>query len=564
MPTPHPPSASAPGGPPGEPDESLAARLRGSPDGEVAAVTALLIARHWSPAHTYAVLCLGSSAGVAEMVTAAAFHQVLDRLTLGEPGVALRPRLLLTVRDTVRLWAAEHRISGTLPELNQPGGARALASSPVEPPEHRALAARSFQELAPYFQCLLWHTEVEAEPLAVPAALLGMDAEFATAGLEQAAEKFREGCVRAHRELAPTDECRHYNRLLDISLSRGGALLPDIRKHLAECRYCRNAAEQLSHFEGGLGVLLAEAVLGWEAARYLDSRPGRAQPGNRPRAAARRGRGGSRDGGRRGPGGGAGGGGGGAGAGTGGGRGHGRHHREGLLSRLPVPGRVGDLFRSSRALLTGVGLASAGLLVVGVVVADRSGGGGTGAPVSSTGSLGGRNASSTASATAGSPPATAHLSTAGVTRLRNTGTGLCLAVRGTPTAGAAAELAVCSGARSQQWSYGADGLLRSADGSGLCLDSHADAGVVIVNTCAARGSGRGDDVRYDFTPQGELLARWDGQLALTSTTGVAGGDVVVKVRDGSAGQRWLSDPVPGVPGSLSLAGTGAPPNDRGF
>ena len=41
------------------------------------------------------------------MVTAAAFHQVLDRLMRAESAVALRPRLLVAVRDTVREWSAD-------------------------------------------------------------------------------------------------------------------------------------------------------------------------------------------------------------------------------------------------------------------------------------------------------------------------------------------------------------------------------------------------------------------------------------------------------------------------
>src|SRR5262249_53434409 len=114
------------------------------------------------------------------------------------------------------------------------------------------------------------------EHISVPAVLLGMDSDSAAAALEQAREQFRAACVRSHRELAPTDECRFHNRLLDVPIRRGGALLPDVQQHLLECRSCRSAAEQLSHFEGGLGGLLAEAVLGWGARRYLDSRPGRA------------------------------------------------------------------------------------------------------------------------------------------------------------------------------------------------------------------------------------------------------------------------------------------------
>ncbi|MYQ45334.1 hydrolase, partial [Streptomyces sp. SID4985] len=276
MTTPRPPRPPYPhGGDPGESDESLAAPLRAGSDAESSRSAALLMARHWQPATDYAVICLATSGPVAQMVTAAAFHQVLDRLRFGEPAVALRPRLLLTVRDTIVDWAAADRITAALPGLGKPAGGRGMRAAKSLTPENRALAERSFHALAPLEQALLWHTAVEAEPLGVPAVLLGLDEGSAAAALEQARERFREGCVRAHRELAPSAECRHYNRLFDVPIRRGGDLLPDVRRHLAACTYCRHAAEQLGQIDTAPGALLAEAVLGWGARRYLDSRPGR-------------------------------------------------------------------------------------------------------------------------------------------------------------------------------------------------------------------------------------------------------------------------------------------------
>ncbi|MFF9623450.1 RICIN domain-containing protein [Streptomyces griseosporeus] len=520
MPTPHLPSPHRP--PPDgaveESDESLAVRMRGGTDDEVARPTALLIARHWQPAHSYAAICLASAAEVAAMATAAAFHQVFDRLTLGGSAAALRPRLLVTVRDTVRRWAAADRIADVLPELRKPAGGRGMRAAAHLTPENRRLTEEAFSTLPDRFQCLLWHTEVEAEPITVPALLLGLDPDTAAAALEQAREKLREGLVRAHRERAPNDECRFYNRLLDVPIRRGGALLPDVRRHLGQCRYCRSAAEQLGRFDGRLAELLAEAVLGWGARRYLDSRPGRGGPqtGRSRRAARHRG-------------GGTGGGGGvpgGAGAGpggTGGGAGTGRR----LLSRLPASARrVHGTAAPPRALLTGVGLASAGVLTVlllaGVWTSD-----GTGAdPAASTTVTGGTGAQS--------PPGAP-----GATRLRNAASGLCLDIRGRAEAGAALRSAVCSASRAQQWSYENDGLLRSAADPRLCLDSHADAGVVILGGCAGRADPRAADVRYDLTVRGELLPRWDGTLALAATTADAGADIVVKVRDDTPAQRWL-------------------------
>jgi hypothetical protein len=523
VPTPHPPRPPYPpsGGGSGESDENVAARLRGRTDGEIAHSVALLMARHWQSAHDYAGICLASPGDLASMVTSAAFHQVLDRLALGEQALAVRPRLLVAVRDTVRLWAAEEGISGVLPELEKPLGGRGIRSAKSMTPENRKLAERSFLGLPGLARCLLWHTEVEAESISVPAGLLGMDTDTASAALEQAREKLREGCVHAHRELAPTKDCRFYNRLLDVPIRRGGALLPDVQQHLAQCRYCRFAAEQLGHFEGGLGVLLAEAVLGWGARRYLETRPGREGRPERPRGSARHGGG-----------------------------------RPRILPRIALPGRrpPGPPW-NSRALLTGVGVASAGLIatffVAGLWSHDDSVD-----PAASTSASDG----ATPGAGSRSSPGTAQLPTApGRSRLRNAAAGLCLDIEGKVKAGAGTELAACSDSPTQQWSYESDGLVRSEADSELCLDSHVDAGVVVLGKCAAQKAERGQDVRYDLTGQGELLPRWDERLALAATGEEPGADIVVKVRDRSGAQRWLADPTASAtPGSLSIPGTGTP------
>ncbi|MER5836380.1 RICIN domain-containing protein [Streptomyces sp. NPDC002130] len=522
MPTPHPPRPPypPPGGDPGESDESLAAPLRGSPEGEVAAHSvALLMARHYQSAHDYAVICLASSAQVAAMVTGTAFHRTLNRLAFGESAVALRPALLVTVRDTIREWSADDRISAVLPALQKPAGGRGLRAATSMTPENRTLAERAFQALPADSRCLLWHVEVEADPLSVPAGLLGMDTDIAAAALEQARDTFRRGCVQAHRELAPTHDCRFYNRLLDVPIRRGGALLPDVQQHLDECRYCRNAAEQLSHFEGPLGPLIAEAVLGWGTRRYLDSRPGRASHGTRGARTNRRG---------------------------GGRRGGGRH---GLLSRLPVPARrVPEALRSSRALLSGVGAVSAGVLATVLIISASSYDGGEADPAGSNSAAGGKGSASV------TPPGTAGLPAAqGVTRLRNVGADLCLDIRDLPKEGSGTKLAECSTVWTQQWTYEDDGLLRSVADPGLCLDSHKDAGVVVLGTCADEDAERGEDVRYDLTVQGELLPRWDEQLALTPAGDDPDADIVVKVRDRSSdAQRWQAEPLPTTSGSLSI------------
>ncbi|MET9045535.1 RICIN domain-containing protein [Streptomyces sp. NPDC003631] len=518
--------------PPGESDETLATRLRGRPVGEDTQPVALLMARHWQAAHDYAAICLASTSDAASMVTATAFHRILGHLQRSGAAAALRPQLLVAVRDTVREWSAEDRISGVVPALRKPAGGRGMRTAKSLTRENRALAERSFQSLPGLARCLLWHGEVEAEHISVPAVLLGMDSESAAAALEQAREQFRAACVRSHRELAPTDECRYHNRLLDVPMRRGSALLPEVQQHVLECRYCRSAAEQLSHFEGGLGGLLAEAILGWGAHRYLDSRPGRV-------SSFPRGGGGSGLGGRR----------------AGGG---GRHR---LLPGVPT--RVGRGILAgepqTRALLTGAGIAAAvaiATLLAGGIWSDDGG-----ADPVATSASGGLTpgADPDAPPAVPSPPDSAGLSTQPQqTRLRYAAGDLCLDIRGTVQSGAGTRLAACSSAWTQQWSYESDGLLRSVADLGLCLDSHATDGVVTLARCDT-DEARANDVRYDLTVRGELLPRWSESLAVTPANDEPNADVVVRNRDGSGIRQWATDRQSAQSPSLSIAGTGGPP-----
>ncbi|MER6474369.1 RICIN domain-containing protein [Streptomyces collinus] len=513
---PHPPFPPRPGPRRGESDRDLVVRLSGPAAGRHHAV-AQLLARHWRATCDYAIVCLAAAGPNAHMVAAAAFHRVLGRPADEAAYGPLRPRLLVAVRDTVRAWAADEGACVVVPELRKPTGGRGLRATAPGTSERRRLAERAFRALPGAAQCLLWHTEVEAEHINIPAGLSGLDTGTATAALQQAREQFRAGCVRAHRELAPSAECRFHNRLLEISVLRGGPVHPDLERHLTGCRYCRQAAEQLGHFNGSLGLLLAETVLGWGARRYLDSRPGRGVPQESapPPRAERREAGG--------------------------------RHRT-----APEGGR-------RTALALGVGLTALALLTTVLVARSWSDDNGVPSPgvtwaapaarspaVSTPDSpgapevTGGRSpAAGPSAASAGEPLEVAH------GRLRSLGSGRCLDVRGGRNEpGAGVRLARCSSARSQRWSYRGDGLLRSATDPGLCLAAGTVTRDVVVSACVLRPG----EVSYDLTVRGELLRPPTGGLALLPVGGAGVVRVVLAARDGSGRQRWVleSAPVAGV------------------
>ncbi|MFE9836543.1 ricin-type beta-trefoil lectin domain protein [Streptomyces sp. NPDC005551] len=214
------------------------------------------------------------------MLTTAAFTRLFEGALRGSgPTAAWRPEVLIAVRRIAAEWDADHRRELLRPVLRSAAGEGERAASRLLPPDTRRLVSRAFQRLGAPARCLLWHAEVEAEQLEAPASLLGLAAEDAAVKLERARSLLREGCLDVHRELAPDQECRRYSRLLDVSLRRDDNVLdPDLRDHMTTCRHCAHAVDQLNHRDGRLAALLAEAVLGWGAQAYLDTRPGRAAP----------------------------------------------------------------------------------------------------------------------------------------------------------------------------------------------------------------------------------------------------------------------------------------------
>jgi len=506
-----------------------------------------LLDRHWEAAFAYARLC-ADGPRPAGMLTTAAFTRLFgESLRQTGPSAAWRPHLLVTVGRIAAEWDTDHRREQLHPELRAGGGGDRVAGL-LLPPPNRGVLSEAFQRLPQAARCLLWHTEVEAEPLAVPAALLGLDEEGALVELERARVRLREECLHVHRELAPVQECRHYLRLLDVTYRRGGVDVDtDLRAHLGRCRHCSHTADQLHQFNQGLGAGLAEAVLGWGAHAYLEARarvhdaphetlpapvpgelfgpvpltPAPAFPGedfapfmtapasSTPATGTRAGtRAGTRTGPRR-------------------------------ASRRSAQRAAR---RASRRNLTAAVLTVSGLIVLPLVLWSSLG--------SSEGAQQADDGRSTEPGTASdkstSDPSWVEAGDAeqGTVRgrLHNVTSGLCVGIVGEKSVeGAEAALTPCSSDQDQQWSYEPDGLLRSADAPDLCMDSHLGHSVVLA-PCKGGAKSDSKNVHYDFTLQGALVPRWDQDQALAPAATDASGALVLKARDDSSdAQRWAID-----------------------
>ncbi|MFD4791006.1 ricin-type beta-trefoil lectin domain protein, partial [Streptomyces sp. NPDC058459] len=386
------------------------------------------------------------------------------------------------------------------------------------PAPGRRLLARAFQRLPEASRAVLWHTEVEGEPLTVPAALLGLDEESAAVELGRARDRLREECLQTHRELAPDAECGRYLRMLDVTFRRGGGLAmdPDLRGHLDGCGHCARTADQLARFNDGLGLALAEAVLGWGAAAYLAARAddSAAPPVPLPPMPA--------------------------------------GGEEFAPPPAPTQGDQAPAGRTAhraarRARRRNVSLAVATVVaLVAVPLVLWSVLGSDGGPATAH--------DATPTPTPGTSRPAPQPSWAGADgnrptvrgRLHNVASGRCVGIVGrTAVAGAETEVVTCSADPGQRWRYEPDGRLRSDAAPALCLDSRLGYSVRLA-PCSATGTD-GRFIRYDFTLQGTLVPRWNQNLALTPAATDGSGALVLKNRAETAVERWVVDTAQNAP-----------------
>ncbi|SNX65673.1 DNA-directed RNA polymerase specialized sigma24 family protein [Streptomyces sp. TLI_55] len=498
-----------------------------------------LLDRHWEAAYVYARLCTDGPRS-AGMLTTAAFTRLFgESLRHNGPTAAWRPQILVTVRRIAAEWDTDRRREQLHPELRSESGHGERASARLLPPAGRRLLSGAFQRLPQSARALLWHSEVEGEPLEIPGALLGLDEEDVRVELGRARERLREECLQVHRELAPEQECRSFLRMLDVTYRRGGIDVdPDLRAHLDRCKHCRHTADQLNQFnDQGLGVALAEAVLGWGGRAYAETRAAQeaadAPAPEAPVEAVAR-----------------------------------TIAGEPFFDTPPLPRTAPSVPGAPPAARAGgpaptprsrrrhsakkaaarrrnltAAVATAGALVVLPLVLWSIGKSDDTAPAA------GARASDTPGT--GTDHSTTDPTLVGSGRkgqgtlsgrIHNVDSGLCVAVAGKKAVkGAETEVTDCSSDAAQQWTYETDGLLRSSADPELCLDSHLGYSVQLAQ-CSGAGKAEDEDVRYDFTARGNLVPRWDQDLALTPAATDGTGALVLKSReDDSAVQRWVFD-----------------------
>ncbi|MEH0638234.1 RICIN domain-containing protein [Streptomyces bottropensis] len=481
-----------------------------------------LLALHGPSVLRYATLCAEPNRGAAERLAGLAFRTTHgDAAAHAGADFPWRPRLLAAVLDAAREWSADDRRSSLHPDLRDDaaGGTLRTVSGKDRRSAARGLVLRAYRNLPHRTQALLWHTVVEAEDIEVVAPLLG--AEPSLLNPERARTLLRDECVRVHLDRAPDERCRRLNRLIDVHARRGSAeMMAEVRDHLDGCAYCEAAVDQLDQSPQRLPVLLAEAVLGFRAADYLATRPGRqdreraavrvpSEPVPRPEEAESRPAGPRRPVPRR--------------------------------PRWPLPAALGvvlcAVIAASPMALSGTEGDSE--VVVGGSVSGRT----AGPTVRPTATASPPSARSVPPSTGTSPAPGADA--APVTRLRNVRTGLCLDLRASAAAqGTPAVTARCEASASQLWRFDRSGHLRNQAAPELCLNAEPQ-GTVALRPCTATDDGEeSGETRYAFASDGLLTLVTEPGVAVTPVRRAAGAIILLepvpqdRVR---RSQRWRTD-----------------------
>ncbi len=230
-----------------------------------------LYERHLSVARRVSTYLARSDAEREEIVSEA-FARILKVLRAGRgPTEEFRPYLLRTMRNLAINTTRQQSPLSLVADMTVYDSPKD-AEDPATADFDRQMITRAFTSLPERWRTVLWHTEVEGEPPAAVAPLLGMSPN----GVAALAYRAREGLSRAYLQMhLPGEEridCRASRAKLGgfVRKSLTDAELRKISDHLDNCDRCRALAADLVEINNDLRAILAPLVLGLPlAAAYL-------------------------------------------------------------------------------------------------------------------------------------------------------------------------------------------------------------------------------------------------------------------------------------------------------
>lgn len=219
-----------------------------------------------------------------------AFAKVLDILRNGKgPDSAFRAYLLATLRHTAYAKSRKDRcvyLNDDMTTVSRAGGAAADAltvqfSDTAVAGLERTLVAKAFSRLPERWQAVLWHTEIEQQPPAEVALVLGLTPNGVSALAHRAREGLRQAYLQVHLAHTPAERCRATAGRLGAWTRQGLAKREraQVEAHLDECARCRALAAELADVNGALRAVVAPIVLGDAAFGYLTTTSAKADNG---------------------------------------------------------------------------------------------------------------------------------------------------------------------------------------------------------------------------------------------------------------------------------------------
>jgi hypothetical protein len=134
-----------------------------------------------------------------------------------------------------------------------------------------ALVARAYESLPERSRAVLWHTEIEQDPPADLAPLLGVTRNGVVAVRRRAMDDLRQAYLQMHISLITQPACRPVAERLAAfdrrSLTARDAAL--VSEHLARCEGCQVVHRELADITAAIRGVVAPLVLGPAAAAYL-------------------------------------------------------------------------------------------------------------------------------------------------------------------------------------------------------------------------------------------------------------------------------------------------------